>query len=54
LCYDEVTNAIENREDLLKINWKDIEHVFSLGKKYAIVNWEGANCVTVRYDLPLK
>ena len=31
-----------------------MEHVFSLGKKYAIVSWEGANCVTVRFDLPLK
>jgi hypothetical protein len=54
LTYEEPGNIIDNREDLLKISWKDVEHVFSLGKKYAIVSWEGANCVTVRFDLPLK
>ena len=54
LVYEEAGNVIENREDLVKIGWKDTEHVFSLGKKYAIVSWEGANCVAVRFDLPLK
>jgi len=39
LTFEENINVIERREDLLKINWKDVEHVFSLGKKYAIVNW---------------
>jgi hypothetical protein len=54
LSYGEGVNFLENREDLIQINWKDVTHVFSLGKKYAIVTWEGTNCVTVRFDLPLK
>lgn len=54
LTYEDTNTGIENREDLIKISWKDIDHVFSLGKKYAIVNWEGSNCVSVRFDLPLK